>query len=322
VRQIAILIFPGVQSLDVAGPLDVFAEANRFLPPADQYRLTVLGTETGLIPSSNGLLLAAHCLYSQANGGFDLLLVPGGPSLPDRPYDPNLSNWLAAAAQASVRHGSVCNGAFLLGSAGLLEGRKVTTHWNDAALLANRFPGTTVDADRLYLRDGKLYSSAGVTAGIDLSLFLISEDFGPDLALKVAKRLVVFTQRSGGQSQFSPYLAPLSSETSPLTQVQDYVRGHLDRDMSIPRLAAVAGMSERNFARVFAAEMQITPGEFIERARLDVARSMLEATDDPLKVIAYRCGFGSVTRMRQAFVRRLGLTAQQYRQNFGVVGIS
>ena len=228
-RHIAILIFPGVQSLDVAGPLDVFAEANRFLPHADQYHLTVLGTEAGLIQSSSGLLLGAHCLYSQTSGVFDLLLVPGGPFLPERPYDPDLSGWLASAARASARHGSVCNGAFLLGSAGLLEGRKVTTHWNDAALLATRFPGATVDADRLYLRDGNLYSSAGVTAGIDLSLFLLNGDFGPDLALKVAKRLVVFTQRSGGQSQglsravlkFARQASRSEQATRPWRAVQD-----------------------------------------------------------------------------------------------------
>lgn len=206
--SVAILVFPGVQALDVTGPLDVFAEANCILPPERQYRLDVLGTEHGLIPCSNGLPIAAHRHYSDAHDAYDLVLVAGGPSLPQMPRDETLLDWLRGAVEKSSRYGSICNGAFLLGHAGLLDGRTVTTHWNDAAKLAAMFPLARIDADRIFVQDGRLVTSAGVTAGIDLSLFLLSNDCGPEVSLHVARRLVVFMQRRGGQSQFSPYLTP------------------------------------------------------------------------------------------------------------------
>ena len=217
---IAILIFPGVQALDVSGPMDVFAEANSFLPAEQQYAIEVLGTQEGLLRCSNGLSLAAHRHYAQANDAYDLLLVAGGPGLPAQPYDAALSAWLARAAGKAGRHGSICNGAFLLGHAGLLDGKKVATHWNDAAALAARFPLAQVDADSIYVHDGKLVSSAGVTAGIDLALSLLADDGGAPLALQVARRLVVYTQRQGGQSQFSPHLTPVVDAASPVAQAQ------------------------------------------------------------------------------------------------------
>jgi transcriptional regulator GlxA family with amidase domain len=315
--SIAILAFPGVQALDVTGPMDVFAEANHYLEPAHQYRLTVLGTIPGQVACSNGLLLQPHAVYADVQEAPDLLIVPGGPDLPRQPHDGHLSDWLRAMAGRSRRVASVCNGAFLLAHAGLLDNRRATTHWNDVQKLTARFPSITVQPDRIFVRDGHVYTSAGVTAGIDLALHLVFEDAGADVSLNVAKRLVVFTQRSGGQSQFSPYLAPHVGGESVMQTVQLYVLGHLDQDLSVERLAAVAAMSERHFARVFARETGSTPGEFVERARVDAARVHLETGGEPLKTVAYRCGFGSPAQMRTAFVKQLGVTARQYRQHFG-----
>ena len=313
---IAILIFPGVQALDVSGPMDVFAEANSFLPAEQQYAIEVLGTQEGLLRCSNGLSLAAHRHYAQANDAYDLLLVAGGPGLPAQPYDAALSAWLARAAGKAGRHGSICNGAFLLGHAGLLDGKTVATHWNDAAALAARFPLAQVDADSIYVHDGKLVSSAGVTAGIDLALSLLADDGGAPLALQVARRLVVYTQRQGGQSQFSPHLTPVADAASPVAQAQQYVLAHLGEALDVDTLAQLVAMSPRNFARIFVRELGVTPARFIESARLDSARVLLAASDAPLKTIAWRCGFGTSDQLRAVFLRRLGVSARQYRQHF------
>lgn len=313
---IAILIFPGVQALDVSGPMDVFAEANSFLPAEQQYAIEVLGTQEGLLRCSNGLSLAAHRHYAQVNDAYDLLLVAGGPGLPAQPYDAALSAWLARAAGKAGRHGSICNGAFLLGHAGLLDGKKVATHWNDAAALAARFPLAQVDADSIYVHDGKLVSSAGVTAGIDLALSLLADDGGAPLALQVARRLVVYTQRQGRQSQFSPHLTPVVDAASPVAQAQQYVLAHLGEALDVDTLAQLVAMSPRNFARNFVRELGVTPARFIESARLDSARVLLAVSDAPLKTIAWRCGFGTADQLRAVFLRRLGVSARQYRQHF------
>jgi len=315
-KTVAILIFPGVQSLDVTGPMDVFCEANRFLPAQDHYRIEVIGLDHGTMVASNGLALQAHRHYSEALQDYDLLLVAGGPQLPFEDFGSAFDDWLRGATARAQRFGSVCNGAFILARAGLLEGKTVTTHWNDAADLARLCPSAQVEVDRLYVQDGNLYTSAGVTAGIDLSLYLLAQDHGPEVALSVAKRLVVFTQRSGGQSQFSPFLAPHAEPTSAVAQVQLYVLANLTGDLTIADLAKAANMSARNFSRVFAREARITPAEFVERARVDAARVMLESTHAPLKTVAYRCGFRDAQHMRSVFKRRLGVTPHQFRLNF------
>lgn len=216
------------------------------------------------------------------------------------------------------RFGSICNGALTLARAGLLDGRTVTTHWNDAEALAALCPSARVEFDRIFIQDGELVSSAGVTAGIDLSLYLIARDHGPDLALNVARRLVVFVQRAGGQSQFSPYLTPYAEASSPIAQVQQYVLGHLADTLEVQTLARVANMSVRHFSRVFLRDARVTPAEFVERARVDAARVMLENGAAPLKTVAWHCGFGDAHRLRAVFRRRLGITPQQYRQHFGL----
>lgn len=319
-RTVAIVIFPGVQSLDVTGPLDVFAEANGFLPAEARYRLQVIGVEVGSMACSNGLSLQAHQHFSEALEDYDLLLVAGGPSLPGLDFGADFDEWLRGACARARRFGSICNGAFMLGRAGLLEGRQVTTHWSDAAALAQLCPSAVVQADRLYLQDGELFTSAGVTAGIDLALFLLARDQGAEVALSVAKRLVVFTQRAGGQSQFSPYLAPVSADASPVALARQHVLEHLNGDLSMTELAKAANMSVRNFSRVFTRESKITPAEFVENARVDAARVLLESTNAPLKTVAYECGFRDAHHMRSVFQRRLGVTPQQFRLHFARLG--
>jgi transcriptional regulator GlxA family with amidase domain len=315
-RTVVIAVFPDVQALDVAGPLDVFAEANALLPPGEGYALTVAAADAQPLRASNGMRITPDTAFDQAGQNYDLALVAGGPALPSAPTDARLTKWLIDVAAGCPRFGSICTGAFALGEAGLLDARTVTTHWQNAPLLARRFPKARVEQDRIYCRDGPLMTSAGVTAGIDLSLALLAEDHGARIALAVAKRLVVFAQRPGGQSQFSPYLAELGEDTSPMAKVQAYVIANLREDFSVATLADVAGMSPRHFARMFVQWAEVTPHEFIERARVDAARSMLESTDTVLKAVAYACGFSSADRMRLVFTKRLGVTPQQYRASF------
>jgi transcriptional regulator GlxA family with amidase domain len=316
-RSVALLVFPGVQALDVCGPMDVFAEANRFLLPGEHYRVELVSAGQGALRCSSGLRILPDRHIDDAREGSDLLLAAGGPRLGSEPLDEATHEWLRQASREARRFGSICNGALTLARAGLLDGRAATTHWSDAAQLAALCPTARVEPDRIFLQDGNLYTSAGVTAGIDLSLYLLAQDHGPEVALNVAKRLVVFIQRAGGQSQFSPYLTPYAEASSPIAQVQQYVLGHLDGDLDVEALAGVANMSRRNFARIFLRDAGITPAEFVERARVDAARVMLENSDLPFKTVAYRCGLGDAQHLRAAFKRRVGVTPQQYRQHFG-----
>ncbi|WP_454675563.1 GlxA family transcriptional regulator [Achromobacter pestifer] len=316
-KTVAIVVFPGVQALDVSGPLDVFAEANRFLLPAQHYRLELIGLTRGAVPCSNGMALLPQRHYADVTDPPDLLLVAGGPALPGQLEPDDALAWLRAMCGRASRYGSICNGTFLLARAGLLQDATVTTHWNDAPALAARYPALRVEADRLYVQDGRLHTSAGVTAGIDLALYLLTQDAGPEVALNVAKRLVVFTQRAGGQSQFSPFLTPFVEETSAVAQVQHHVLSHLDADLGLAALAAVANMSRRNFSRVFLRDAGVTPAEFVERVRVDAARGCLEREARPLKTIAYECGFRDARHLREVFTRRLGVSPSQYRASFG-----
>jgi transcriptional regulator GlxA family with amidase domain len=315
-RNVVIAIFPGVQALDVAGPLDVLGEANNFLPEGEGYALSVASAAAGPLRASNGMSLTADTTFEQAGGPYDLALVAGGPCLPYTEADPLLSQWLVKMSACCPRYGSICTGAFALGAAGLLDDRTVTTHWQNSAQLAQRYPLARVEQDSLFCRDGPLVTSAGVTAGIDLSLALVAQDHGRHVALAVAKRLVVFAQRQGGQSQFSPYLNPPEDETAPMARVQAYVMANLKENFSVAKLAEIATMSERHFARQFVLWNDITPHEFIERARVDAARNLLESGDLALKAVAYECGFSSPDRMRLVFMKRLRVTPQQYRQSF------
>ncbi|HEX8610519.1 MAG TPA: GlxA family transcriptional regulator [Telluria sp.] len=319
-KTLALVLFPGVQSLDVSGPMDVFAEANDFVGAGDGYRLVTVGTAPYPIRASNGQPLGAHYQLDDAGTGFDIVLVAGGPHLAEAPDNPQLSAWLRKVAATVPRYGSICTGAFLLGRAGLLDGRRATTHWSDAARLAAQFPLARIEHDRIHVQDGALVTSAGVTAGIDLALALVAQDHGPAVALAVAKRLLVLAQRQGGQSQFSPYLDAATAPDSLAAIVQRCVMAHLADALPVEHLAGVAGMSTRHFARQFVKETGVTPAEFVQRVRIDAARGLLEGSTLALKTIAWRCGFGSAARMRLVFAQRFGVTPHQYRDSFRVGG--
>jgi transcriptional regulator GlxA family with amidase domain len=314
-RRVAIAVHDGVQALDVTGPADVFAEANGFIPKGQGYEIRLVAARAAPVRASNGLRMMADLGFDDAKAGFDILLVAGGPALPAAEADPRLTAWLEQASQSAGLYGSICTGAFALGHAGLLDGRTVTTHWQNAQQLAARFPAAQVVPDRIYVRDGRMVTSAGVSAGIDLALALVGEHHGPKTAVAVAKRLVVVAQRQGGQSQFSPYLAPIEGD-SPIARIQAHVMEHLAERHSLQSLAAVAGMSPRNLARHFVQETGVTPHEFVERARIDAARMRLEGSAAALKTVAFECGFGSADRMRVVFTERLGISPAQYRASF------
>lgn len=314
--KVAIVVFDGVQALDVAGPLDVFAEANTFLPEHQRYEVSVVGNKAGTVSCSNGMQLAVSSGFADQDIQWDLLLVAGGPQLPDYPLPDEFLAWLRNQARDANRFGSVCNGAFVLARAGLLAGKEVTTHWADASRLSNEFPDANVQPDRIFVRDGRLFTSAGVTAGIDLCLSLVAEDWGHELAVRVAKRLVVYIQREGGQSQYSPYIGAGKDEDPILSKVYRYVSEHITDALSIEQLASAASVSRRTLSRVFAKYAKVTPSVFVEQVRVDTARKLLEDSDAPLKTVAFKCGFHSATHMRTTFSRRLNVTPQQYRQRF------
>lgn len=314
--KLALVVFDGVQALDVAGPLDVFAEANSFLPSDQRYDVSMVGVHPGNVRCSNGMEIAVPYHYSTYPGQCDLLLVAGGPRMPDARPEEGFLDWLRNQADGSRRYGSVCNGAFLLGHAGLLDGREVTAHWNDVQRLEDQFPDSLIRPDKIFVRDGNLFTSAGVSAGIDLCLSLVAEDWGSELALTVARRLVVYIHREGGQSQSSPFLALRPEEDSIVNKVLRYVTDHISEAFSMDQLADAVGVSRRTFSRIFSRDASVTPAVFVEQVRVDHARKMLEDTDGPLKTIAFNCGFHNSTQMRMIFLRRLNMTPKDYRSNF------
>ncbi|MBS7841950.1 GlxA family transcriptional regulator [Pseudomonas fluorescens] len=314
-KTVAMALFPDFLLLDMAGPLEVFSIANRYLPAADHYQILTIGTEPGPLRASNGVVVQADLALSQARAAYDLLLVPGGPGAYNECH-PALLPWLQEAAPRARRFGSICTGAFVLGHAGLLDHHRVTTHWHYTERLIKAFPKAIVETDRIYLQDGRLITSGGVTAGIDLALSIVAQDHGKQVAVDVAKVLLVVMKRQGGQAQFSPMTAAVAPQETAITRVQQHVLDHLDQPFSIESMATLAGMSARHFARLFAKEVQMTPMAFLQGARIDRARQLLEATDLPLKTVAFHAGFGSVRHMRFLFSEKLGLNPTQYRQQF------
>jgi transcriptional regulator GlxA family with amidase domain len=316
VQKVAIVVHEGVQALDVAGPVDVFAEANGFIDPQDRYETCLVAANRDPLRASNRMQIVADMSFEEASGEFAIMLVAGGPGLPGAARDSAMSEWLVSACGRSGLYGSICTGAFALGHAGLLDGHVVTTHWQNAQRLATLFPQANVEYDRIYMRDGNLVTSAGVTAGIDLTLAIVAERHGAAIALSVAKRLVVVAQRQGGQSQFSPFLTAPSHDNSPIARIQVHVMTHIGKRHTLDELAAHVSMSTRNLSRLFVQETGVTPHEFIEHARIDTARRLLEASNQALKAVAFDCGFGTADRMRAVFVQRLGITPAQYRMSF------
>jgi transcriptional regulator GlxA family with amidase domain len=309
-----VVAHPGVQLLDVAGPLEVFSVANRFRPGS--YLVQVVTVTGELFTTSSGVFLAPHGRLSDHAGPLDTVIVAGGDGTRVAVENPDLLDWLRDAAPRTRRLASVCSGAFVLAAAGLLEGRRATTHWSVCELLAATFPTTSVEPDSIYVRDGNIATSAGITAGMDLALALVEEDHGRDVALEVARWLVLFVRRPGGQSQFSTQLRAQSAERAPLRELQTWIVEHPTDDLSVGALASRVAMSPRHFARLFTRETGVTPAVYVERIRVDLARRLLEETGLGLDAVADAAGFGSVETLRRAFHRTLGVAPSDYRARF------
>jgi transcriptional regulator GlxA family with amidase domain len=321
-RAIEILAYPQVNLLDVAGPLQVFTTANELVLAAGgtaPYAPGVVTASGAVVTTSAGLGLMTAPL-SSPDAPLDTLIVAGGWGVDDAAADPALVGWVRARAAVALRVASVCTGAFLLAAAGLLDGRRAATHWRSCVDLARRFPALRVESDPIFVRDGKVWSSAGVTAGIDLTLALVEQDRGRDLALAVARQLVVFLKRPGGQAQFSAALSLQGTEdrfdADRFDALHRWMEGRLAGDLSLPALALQAGMRERSFSRHYATATGQTPARAVERLRVEAARRLLAETRLPVKRIAARCGFGSEETLRRSFLRLLAATPQDYRARF------
>ena len=319
-HKVVMLAYPGAQILDVTGPLEVFARTSRWLcdhgghaiPP---YSVEIIAARAGLVRMSSGLELVAHRAWRDV-GDADTLLVAGGIGYAAAAADPQLLAWLRAQAARARRVGSICTGAMLLGAAGLLEGRRATTHWAYFDRLQASAPSCKVERDAIWVQDGAVWSSAGVTAGMDLALALVEADWGKAVALAVAQELVIYRKRPGGQGQFSRFLEA-ERRNDRTGELQLWILDHLDRDLSVSRLAEAAGMSERHLSRRFKSETGLSPADYVERVRVEEARRRLEAGSAHLKDLARQCGFADEQALRRAFRRRLGVLPSEYRERFG-----
>ena len=314
-RRVVILAFPDVQALDVTGPCEVFSLAHRAASQS-AYEIELVAADERPLQTSSGLRLVPHGSLEACRGAIDTLVVPGGLGAREATHDESLIAWLRLAARRSRRVTSVCTGAFLLARAGLLDGRRATTHWAACDALRRNYPTVEVDPDPIFVRDGNVYTSAGVTAGIDLALALVEEDLGRRAALDVARSLVLFIRRPGGQAQFSAGLAGQQAERPSVRQLQHWIADNLHEDLSVAALAERSFMSHRNFARVFLREVGSTPAVYVESLRLERARTLLETTEMQLEEIARHCGFGRVETLRRAFGRRLRVNPSDYRARF------
>ena len=314
-RCVVIVALPEVQPLDVAGPAEVLASAASVAGGDDAaYTIEVVAPGGAPIPTDSGYAIAPAGALEAVRGPIDTLLVAGGAGA--RNASPETVARVRRLAARADRVASVCTGAYVLAAAGLLDGRRATTHWSWCDDLQRRHPAVTVERDPIFVVDGPVRTSAGVTAGMDLALALVEEDLGPRVALEVARWLVVFVKRPGGQAQFSAQLAGQSAERSPLRELQAWIADHIDADLSVPALAARACMSDRHFARAFKAETGMTPAVYVESLRVERARLALESGEAPIDAVAARCGFGTVETLRRAFSRRLGVSPAAYRNRF------
>lgn len=314
-RAVEIVAFPGANLLDVTGPLQVFASANELAQGGSSpaYDISLVARDTP-VTTSAGLALVAQRLPSPAKP-VDTLIVAGGGGVHAACGDEALLSWLAARARAARRVASVCSGAFLLGAAGLLDGKRTVTHWADCERLARLFPQTSVEMNAIFIRDGDLWSSAGVTAGIDLALAMVEDDIGHSTAAMVARDLVVFLKRPGGQAQFSAVLG-FQERGRAFDELHGWMAGHLADDLSLAVLARRAGMSERSLIRHYRAKMGMTPARAVEKMRVEAACQLLATTRDPVKRIARSCGFGSEETMRRSFSRQMAVAPHDYRARF------
>ena len=313
-RGVVIVTFDSAQILDVTGPLEVFSSASRFLPAA-RYRTQVVTTKGGPVRASCGLEFASTSI-TEVSGPVDTLMVAGGADMDAAVADPELLAQVRRLATDARRVTSVCSGAFVLAAAGLLEGRRATTHWAECGLLDDTYAAVTVDPDAIYVHDGNVWTSAGVTAGIDLTLALVAHDHGQQAAATIARQLVVYLQRSGGQAQFSAVLAGQAANTEPVRDLLSWLRDHLTDDLSVASLARQVNLSERQFTRVFKAEVGATAADHVEAVRLESACRLLETTNRTIEQVAKTCGFGTPETMNRTFRRRLNTTPGKHRHHF------
>jgi transcriptional regulator GlxA family with amidase domain len=321
-RRIVFVAGPGVEILDLVGPLQVFARASEMhtrenpgAPPIYLVEVATVSSRRSLIANC-GLRVTADETFCEVRGKIDTLLVAGGDAIEQNKINPKAVRWLKRISPRIRRIGSVCTGAMLLARAGLLDGRRATTHWNWCQTLIKRAPRVDVDPDPIFVRDENVYTSAGVTAGMDLALALVEEDHGSRLALQVARNLVLYLRRPGGQSQFSAALSLQLTDRKPLRDLEAWVLDNLQKPLTVPLLAERVAMSPRNFARVFTNEMKTTPAKFVERLRVEAARRRLEESHNSMEMIAGECGFGNVNSMRNVFQRTLKIAPGQYRRHF------
>ncbi len=323
-KNVVIVVYPDTQALDFIGPQEVFAAAQKLIERTGRaergYRITVASLDGAPITTSSGLGIVPAMSIAEAPKRIDTLIIPGGAGSAGASEDEALLDWIKAVAPGTRRVTSVCTGAFVLAAAGLLDGRRASTHWASAARLAERYPKVEVDPEAIYVHDGPVWTSAGVTAGMDLALALVEEDLDREAALTIARHLVLFLRRPGNQSQFSATLAAQEPEREPLREVQRHIVENVAENLSVEVLAELAHMSSRNFARAFAAETGITPGRYVERVRLEAARRVLEDTSQPIATVATACGFGTPETMRRTFLRALGVAPAEYRRRYHPVG--
>jgi transcriptional regulator GlxA family with amidase domain len=312
-----VLAVPPSEELDIVGPWDVFATANNAVRGRKRgYNLELVTTgDRRFFQCNSGLTLSAKYRYKDVQGGVDTLIVTGGAGAL-RSHSRSVLDWIRKIGRKTRRVASVCTGAFLLAEAGLLDGRRATTHWMFTKQLSAKYPEVDVDPNPIFVRDKNLYTSAGVTAGMDLALALVEEDLGSAIALRVAQVLVLFLRRPAGQAQFSISLSTQASDFKPLRDLQAWIADNLEKDLSIESLASRAAMSERNFARVFVRELGTTPAHYVEQMRLEAARRELELTNKNLKQVALASGFRSAEVMRRAFLRCLRTSPSSYRDHF------
>src|ERR1700733_3510563 len=319
-RIVEMLAYPMVQILDVTGPLQVFASANDFVadakggPPPYSLRIVAQGGQNVTATAGLGLVVSP---LPPVNDALDTLMIAGGQGVAAAAADPVLVDWVRERATEARRIASVCTGAFLLAAAGTLDGRRAATHWSLCDELARSFPALHVESDPIFVRDGPVWTSAGVTAGIDLALALVEEDLGRNVALAVARYLVVFLKRPGGQAQFSAALS-LQSGEEPFGRLHVWIKANLSRDLSLPALASQAAMSERSFSRRYLEATGLTPARAVDRLRVEAARQLLSDTKVPIKRVARQCGFGTEETMRRSFLRLLSTSPQDYRARFSV----
>jgi transcriptional regulator GlxA family with amidase domain len=319
-RRIIFTVYKGVSLLDLAGPLEAFRIADAFSPSRSRrapYECTVVSSRGGRVMTADGVELNTKPVRTVSKNPIDTLVVPGGFFVDDVTRDRTLVQWIAKTAPGCRRVCSVCVGSFLLAEAGILDGRRAATHWKHAPLLASRYPAVTVEPDAIFVRDGRVWSSAGVTSGIDLALALIEQDAGRKVAMDAARMLVVYLKRAGGQSQYSALLAAQAqSDSDMFSELEQWIAEDLKSDLRIEALAERVHMSPRNFARLYAKTRGRTPAKAVEALRIDAARRRLEETTDRIATIAEDCGFSDEEQMRSAFVRVLGVPPREYRKHF------